>query len=106
MTGSGSILAALRLNIPLVVVPNPELLDNHQEELAEELAKQGYVVHGKLNKEGAEEGGLADSVVEVEQLKKRRKVWPPVNSREKIEKKRKRNLQAVMDEEVGFVALG
>lgn len=46
--GSGSILDALRINVPLIVVPNPHLLDNHQVELAEELAKQGYVTHGKL----------------------------------------------------------
>lgn len=46
--GSGSILDALRLNVPLVVVPNPSLLDNHQLELAEVLEQQGYVVHGKL----------------------------------------------------------
>ena len=47
-TGSGSILAALRISVPLIVVPNPALLDNHQEELAEVLAAQGYVVHGRL----------------------------------------------------------
>ncbi len=47
-TGSGSILDALRIAVPLIVVPNPSLLDNHQEELAEELARQGYVVHGHL----------------------------------------------------------
>jgi len=47
-TGSGSILDALRIAVPLVVVPNPSLLDNHQVELAEELAAQGYVVHGHL----------------------------------------------------------
>ena len=46
--GSGSILAALRISIPIVVVPNPDLLDNHQVELAEELSRQGYVVHGRL----------------------------------------------------------
>lgn len=47
-TGSGSILDALRVGVPLIVVPNHELLDNHQVELAEALAEQGYVVHGKL----------------------------------------------------------
>ena len=46
--GSGSILDALRISVPLIVVPNPALLDNHQVELAEELAAQGYVVHGHL----------------------------------------------------------
>lgn len=46
--GSGSILDAMRISIPLIVVPNPTLLDNHQVELAEELAAQGYVVHGHL----------------------------------------------------------
>ena len=48
MVGSGSILDALRINVPLIVVPNPHLLDNHQVELAEELARQGYVTYGKL----------------------------------------------------------
>lgn len=46
--GSGTILDALRISVPLVVVPNSELLDNHQIELAEALAEQEYVVHGKL----------------------------------------------------------
>ena len=46
--GSGSILDALRIGVPLIVVPNPELLDNHQVELAKELSAQGYVIHGNL----------------------------------------------------------
>ena len=46
--GSGSILDAMRIDVPLIVVPNPNLLDNHQVELAEELARQGYVVHGRI----------------------------------------------------------
>jgi Uncharacterized conserved protein len=41
--GSGTILDVLRLGIPLIVVPNPTLLDNHQEELASMLAKQGHL---------------------------------------------------------------
>jgi len=44
MLGSGTILEAMRLGIPLVVVPNPSLKDNHQKELANELQKQGYVI--------------------------------------------------------------
>ena len=46
--GSGSILDAMRLGIPLIVVPNSDLLHNHQVELAEVLAEQQYVVHGKI----------------------------------------------------------
>jgi len=41
--GSGTILDAMRLGIPLIVVPNSSLLDNHQQELADELEAQGYV---------------------------------------------------------------
>ncbi len=46
--GSGSVLDVLRVGIPLVVVPNADLLHNHQVELAEALAQQDYVVYGKL----------------------------------------------------------
>lgn len=46
--GSGSILDALRVNASLIVVPNPRLLDNHQEELASAMAQQGYAIHGTL----------------------------------------------------------
>ncbi|TVY81783.1 UDP-N-acetylglucosamine transferase subunit alg13, partial [Lachnellula suecica] len=42
--GAGTILDAMRMGLPLVVVPNVSLLDNHQEELADELQRQGYVV--------------------------------------------------------------
>ncbi|KAJ7524286.1 hypothetical protein O6H91_18G085300 [Diphasiastrum complanatum] len=38
--GSGSIFEALRAGRPLVVVANDALMDNHQMELAEELAER------------------------------------------------------------------
>lgn len=41
--GSGSIFEALRLRLPLVVVPNPLLMDNHQAELATKLESEGYL---------------------------------------------------------------
>ena len=42
-TGSGSIFETLRLGKPLVVVVNEDLMDNHQVELAEELAERKHL---------------------------------------------------------------
>ncbi|KAL9714758.1 N-acetylglucosaminyldiphosphodolichol N-acetylglucosaminyltransferase catalytic subunit alg13 [Leucoagaricus gongylophorus] len=41
--GSGTIIEILRLPRPLIAVPNPTLLHNHQEELAQELEAQKYL---------------------------------------------------------------
>jgi UDP-N-acetylglucosamine transferase subunit ALG13 len=46
--GTGTILEAMRVDVPLIVVPNPKLLHNHQLDLAVELEKQGYLIHGTL----------------------------------------------------------
>lgn len=46
--GSGSILEALRYQIPLIVVPNTALLDNHQEELAVAMERSGYLLRGDV----------------------------------------------------------
>lgn len=111
--GSGSILDALRLSVPLVVVPNPELLDNHQLELAEELARQGYVVHGNLKYSflSAAAGGaqiankyafsnLPEALEQAESLRQRQQSWPPNNKREDPSGK---GLIGAMDDEMGFV---
>ncbi|RYP19491.1 hypothetical protein DL765_003331 [Monosporascus sp. GIB2] len=65
--GSGSIMDALRVNARLIAVPNPALMDNHQEELAEEMERQGYLVWGKL-------GSLADAVEYIEEHVPKK--WP------------------------------
>lgn len=91
--GSGTILDALRINVPLVVVPNSALLHNHQVELAEELEEQDYVVYGKLNK-------LAESIPQVEALHERMKQWPPPT---KGEYKYQAGLKGIMDDEMGWV---
>jgi beta-1,4-N-acetylglucosaminyltransferase len=44
--GSGSILEVLRFQVPLIVVPNTSLLDNHQEELADAMERSGYLLKG------------------------------------------------------------
>uniref|UniRef100_A0A7N0TA76 Glycosyl transferase family 28 C-terminal domain-containing protein n=1 Tax=Kalanchoe fedtschenkoi TaxID=63787 RepID=A0A7N0TA76_KALFE len=41
--GSGSIFETLRLSKPLIVVVNEDLMDNHQSELAEELADRKHL---------------------------------------------------------------
>lgn len=43
--GSGSIFETLRMGKPLLVVVNEALMDNHQAELAEELAAQKYLFY-------------------------------------------------------------
>ncbi|RPD66207.1 glycosyl transferase [Lentinus tigrinus ALCF2SS1-7] len=41
--GSGTIIDVLRLKKPLIVIPNPTLLDNHQAELSDALAGLGHL---------------------------------------------------------------
>ncbi|KAJ6126793.1 hypothetical protein N7523_002405 [Penicillium sp. IBT 18751x] len=43
--GTGSILEGLRAQLPLIVVPNTDLADNHQEQLAIELDRTKYAVN-------------------------------------------------------------
>lgn len=89
-TGSGSILDALRTGVPIIVVPNETLLDNHQVELAEALAEQEYVVHGRLAQ-------LSQALADAEKLRQRGLEWPPVNSGPQ------RGLKGIMDDEMGFL---
>lgn len=94
--GSGTILDAMRTSTPLVVVPNATLLDNHQVELAEELARLGYVVHGKLE----EKEGLERALEECERMRGSRRDWKQNKC-----KTGGPNIQTVLDEEVGFTKL-
>lgn len=92
--GSGSILEALRIALPCIVVPNTDLLENHQAELAEVLAEQDYVVHGKLD-------DLSPALFYAEKLRDRSKQWPPIGNGRKGEAKVE--LKTVLDDELGWV---
>ncbi|KAK3064748.1 hypothetical protein LTS18_004367 [Coniosporium uncinatum] len=107
--GSGSILDALRIGVPLIVVPNPSLLDDHQTELAEALQEQGYVVHGRLRWVPSTfaflilligRSNLPAAIAESEELRKRQQAWPPINSGVH---RRAQGLAGIMDEEMGFL---
>jgi len=95
MIGSGTILDSLRLSVPIIVVPNSDLLDNHQTELAEALAEQEYVVHGKLE-------DLPKALDDAEVLKQRQRDWPPPNSGVHRQAKAV-GLRGILDEEMGFL---
>ncbi|KAI7834270.1 glycosyl transferase [Kickxella alabastrina] len=59
--GTGCILEALHAGKPTIVVPNHDLMDAHQAEIAEELAHGGYllVTEVELLHKVVEEGGFA-----------------------------------------------
>ncbi|KAI1121496.1 hypothetical protein F5Y10DRAFT_256186 [Nemania abortiva] len=66
--GSGSIIEALEFDSKLVAVPNPQLMDNHQLEIAEEMESQGFLIHGTL-------GSVTEAVEKTETIALRK--WPP-----------------------------
>lgn len=79
--------------MPLIVVPNEELLDNHQVELAEALAEQEYVVHGRLP-------SLVQTLDDAEKLRVRTRAWPPPNAGHMRQPK---PLKTVIDDEMGYL---
>lgn len=46
--GGGTIVEVMQAAVPSIVVPNPDLLHNHQVELAEQMEEMKYLIHGKL----------------------------------------------------------
>ncbi|KAL3479886.1 glycosyl transferase [Aspergillus californicus] len=90
--GSGSILAALRFGIPLVVVPNPTLQDNHQEDLAKALEEEGYAVWSHYRE-------LIPALDHAESLRSRMLAWPPVHGVHK----ESQTLHEVVSEEMGYL---
>jgi len=48
MVGTGSLLDGLHFGLPTVLVPNPALADNHQNELAEKFQEISLCMRGDL----------------------------------------------------------
>lgn len=46
--GTGTISDCLEVNCAQIVVANPNLMDNHQQEIADQVAKATHVIAGKL----------------------------------------------------------
>ncbi|KAK6434529.1 N-acetylglucosaminyldiphosphodolichol N-acetylglucosaminyltransferase catalytic subunit alg13 [Oleoguttula sp. CCFEE 5521] len=88
--GSGTILDAMRTGVPTIVVPNPSLLEDHQQELADELEAREYVVKGRVE-------DLAGALAMAEKMRQRTREWPPVNSGTH------KGLKGILDEEMGYL---
>lgn len=93
--GSGTILAALRFQVPLIVVPNTALLDNHQEELAVAMERANYVIHGNVE-------DLAPAIKASEDFRTKMTQFPPITAGKHRHNKTFAN---IMDETVGFTDL-
>ncbi|RMZ73806.1 Glycosyltransferase family 28 [Pyrenophora seminiperda CCB06] len=91
--GSGSILEALRYQIPLIVVPNTELLDNHQEELAVAMERNNYLVRGNVT-------DLGPAIMKSDDFRIKMAQFPPITSGKHRETK---SFAAIMDETTGFM---
>ncbi|PYH84118.1 family 28 putative glycosyltransferase [Aspergillus uvarum CBS 121591] len=91
--GSGSIMDALRLGVPLAVVPNPTLKDNHQQELADILQEQGYLIASHYR-------DIATAVDRAERLRVQMAKWPPVSKAQEVPPP---SLDQVMSDELGFL---
>ncbi|KAF2706451.1 glycosyltransferase family 1 protein [Pleomassaria siparia CBS 279.74] len=91
--GSGSILEALRFQIPLIVVPNTQLLDNHQEDLAIAMERSQYLLRGDIM-------NLAPAIQNSATFRNKMAQFPPVTSGKQRETK---SFAAIMDETMGFL---
>ncbi|KAH8730732.1 glycosyltransferase family 28 C-terminal domain-containing protein [Phaeosphaeriaceae sp. PMI808] len=91
--GSGTILSALRYQVPLIVVPNTSLLDNHQEELAVAMERSNYLIRGHVQ-------DLTPAINKTEDFRASMSQYPPITSGKHRETK---SFAAIMDETMGFM---
>ncbi|KAH8596474.1 glycosyl transferase [Bisporella sp. PMI_857] len=88
--GSGTILDIMRLGLPMIVVPNPNLLHNHQQELADELDRLGYCTQSTV-------GELAQALDNCLALKK-----PRDDRDEKRTQEARSKLNRLVDDQVRY----
>lgn len=110
--GSGSILEALRYQIPLIVVPNTSLLDNHQEELAVAMERSNYLLRGYVEYVLSHAcqlstlllssviRDLGPAIRKSEEFRVQMSQFPPTTSGQHRETK---SFAAIMDETAGFM---
>jgi len=82
--GSGTILDVLRRGKPLIIVPNPTLLDNHQEDMAHAMGVLGHARVSTVNE-------LAQSIIDLDTSKL--VPFPPFDGSK---------FRRLMDREMGF----
>ncbi|RGP64061.1 beta-1,4-n-acetylglucosaminyltransferase [Fusarium longipes] len=71
--GTGTILDAWKMGLPIVVVPNTQLLDDHQTEMAKHLSNEGYAIMSTGSTED-----LKEAIHKVGLLWEENKTrWPP-----------------------------
>ncbi|GKU13606.1 unnamed protein product [Fusarium langsethiae] len=71
--GTGTILDAWKMGLPIVVVPNTQLLNDHQTEMAKHLSKEGYAIMSSGSTED-----LKEAIHKVGLLWEENKTrWPP-----------------------------
>lgn len=82
--GSGTILDVLRRGKPLIIVPNPTLLDNHQEDMAHAMGALNYAKVSTVS-------GLSQSIADLDTSKI--VPFPPFDGSK---------FRRLMDQEMGF----
>ncbi|OAQ99776.1 hypothetical protein LLEC1_05140 [Akanthomyces lecanii] len=80
--GTGTILDAWRLDVPMVVVPNTDLLNDHQTEMARHLAKEGYATQARAERDDLKEA--VDKARLLEEENKSRNPPHAISSRDRL----------------------
>ncbi|KAJ5732577.1 hypothetical protein N7493_004058 [Penicillium malachiteum] len=86
-SGTGTILEAIRHGLPMVVVPNPNLADNHQEDLARKVDELKWGIMGTI-------GNILEAIDKAEELR---------NEEPAVEEESVDSMNLAMEDELSFV---